>query len=161
MYDFSVTMSAAKKVAPHTTSAVRQSGGNGRYSVSIVNNDNGMRVQISAALTDALGLTDKAQFLPIEELRQFMFGRKLPGDAAVTSQLKDRGKSKIVYNADLVRLLTDTMRLQYGKERTSRAFTDIYVEDLDDGTPIAVVVVDDASAGTQPTATVADEAESA
>lgn len=143
-FDFSKTLAAAKKVDPSTTSAARLSSGSSKYSVSIVNNDNGMRVQISAALTAVLGLTDTAEFLPIEGLRQFLVSRELPMDAAVNSQLKERAKAKIAYNAELVRLLTDTMRLQYDKGRTSRAFTDIRIEHVDD-VPVAVVIVDDAS----------------
>ena len=98
--------------------------------------------------------------MPIEGLRQFLVSRELPMDAAVNSQLKERAKAKIAYNAELVRLLTDTMRLQYDKGRTSRAFTDIRIEYVDD-VPVAVVIVDDASAGTSTGASAGDEAESA
>lgn len=159
-FDFSATLEAAKKVDPSTTNTASISSGSGKHSVTIVNNDNGMRVTVNSTLAASLGLSDSAEFLPIENLRQFLIAKKIPMEAAISSVLKERSKGKIAYNAGLVRLLTKTMRISYINGRTSRVFTNIHIEDIE-GTPVAVVIVDDASAGTSAVASAEGEAESA
>ena len=124
-----------------------QNSGSGKPSMSITNNANGYRVTFNPSMSRALKLEEKVNILPIQKLRQVLIGKAIPNDAAIQFSLRgDATGRKIIYKRALVELLTEQMAISYANGTTSRSFDDIYIEDYE-GSPIAIVAIDDASAG--------------
>ena len=108
----------------------------GKYTVSIVNNVNGKRFTISKSIADHLELSDFVIAKPTVEKRKLVLGRALPFPGSSKVNLSGSGK-KIGYNSEFVQMLTKVFNLDFTK-RTSRSFSDITFEMLDD-VPVAIV----------------------
>lgn len=138
MYDFQKTMAAAQSAKPLPQRS--NGGGSRRLSVSVVNNKNGKRVQLSDALVKTLGIQNAVAFLPLSDLHQTLIARELPMEAAIKCTMQ---KQRTVYNINVVNAMTEAMLLDYSGGHTSRSLTHIALEDLD-GVPVAVVCADSA-----------------
>lgn len=121
------------------TPVIRNTASNGKYSFSVVNSDsNGKRISISKALAEALDLEDGVSLLPVQEEGLLMLSKKPLSAKASSGKLNGSGK-KLCYNAGLVRLITDTFRLDFS-DHVSLSFSDIAVQESE-GEPVAVVVM--------------------
>lgn len=117
------------------TSAFRTSN----LSFNIVNSKrNGKRIKLSKSLAQAVDLTDSADMLPLKEEGLLMVAKKLPYEAAHLVSLKGGDEAKICYKTGMVALLTQMFDLNFA-DHTSMSFTDITLETLEDGTPVALV----------------------
>ena len=110
-------------------------------SFNIVNSKrNGKRVKLSKGLVQAVDLTDSADMLPLKEEGLLMIAKKLPYEAACQVSLKGENEAKIGYNTGMVALLTQLFDLNF-TGHTSMSFSDIDIETLEHGTPVALVRV--------------------
>lgn len=122
--------------------------GNSRLSFNIVNSDsNGKRVKLSKDLAAAIGITERADILPIKGEGLIMVAEKLPYEAACSVSLKDEGRNgrtgaKIAYNSGMVALLTKEFDLDFS-EHVSMSFSDISIEKLEDETTVALIRISD------------------
>ena len=123
--------------------------GNGKYSVGIVNNKNGKRITISAALGQALNLTDKAGFMIDTEAKELLISSSFSYKGAATVNVSGAdGQKKIVYSAPIVEAVTRSFQLDFSV-KTSMSFGDIYIEtDENTDLPYAVVKMQNTAGGT-------------
>ena len=147
-FDFSNAYSKAQSLSKNDLAKRKMelSASHGKLSLEITNNKNGYRIVFSKELSDKLKLVDTVSLLPIEDTRQLIMGTKLPFEAAEEYELHE-GKNgrKIVYKKGLVLLLSAILCINYDS-KTSHTFYDICVDDYE-GTPVAILTVDDDSAG--------------
>lgn len=117
---------------------VASSGGS--LSFNIVNSEsNGKRIRFSKGLALAVGITESADMLPIKDEGLLMVAENLPYGAACPVKLNGKGgNAKIAYNSGMVALLTNVFELDFTKH-VSMSFSDISIEKLDDGTPVALI----------------------
>lgn len=112
---------------------------NSRLSLNIVNSKrNGKRIRFSSGLASAVGITENAAILPIESEGLLMIAEKLSYPAARSVTLKDDGGAKIAYSYGMVALLTEVFKLDF-TFRTSMSFDDISIDNLADGTTVALI----------------------
>lgn len=110
-------------------------------SFDIVNSKrNGKRVKLSKDLAQAVDLTDSADMLPLEEEGLLMVAKKLPFEAACPVLLKGDNEAKIAYNSGVVALLTQMFGLNFA-DHTSMSFSNITIDKLEDGTPVALIPI--------------------
>ena len=150
IFDINDTIFAANSLSkPTLTRKVsRNQSRVGSPAMYVVNNDNGHRVYFNRALSEALGLEETVDIVSIPGKRQILVGKSLHLDVAMTFGLKSsRGDTKIVYFRPLVDLLTNDMQLNYSDGRTSRKLSNVYITEFE-GETVAVIQVDDVSAGT-------------
>ena len=94
-------------------------------SFNIVNSKrNGKRVKLSKDLAQAVDLTDSADMLPLEE----------------EGLLKVDNEAKIAYNSGVVALLTQMFGLNFA-DHTSMSFSNITIDKLEDGIPVALIPI--------------------
>lgn len=132
-------LSALIAKANNNSNSIVVSTGASKYSVSIVNNVNGKRVTISKALSFDLSLDNSAYFLPIEETGQLLISATPIGDKSSCCSLSGTDK-KTCYNASLVKMLSDAFKLDFSN-KTSMAFTDIYIDNSTNSLVAVVNVV--------------------
>lgn len=115
--------------------------GNAHLSFGIVNSKrNGKRVTLSKSLVSAIEVAESAAMIPIPDKGVLMIGKALPYEAASNVNLKDDGGGKIAYNSGMVALLTQTFGLNF-TDHVSVSYSDIEVNTLDNGTPVAIVKI--------------------
>lgn len=114
--------------------------GGGKYSVSVVNNDNGKRITISAALAKELGIKNEASFMIDKKTGELLISRDFPyrGSMKVKASGKDDQK-KIVYSSQLVHSVTGSFNLDFSA-RTSMSFGLVGFE-VDEKTGLPYVAV--------------------
>ncbi len=116
---------------------------NSRLSFNIVNSDrNGKRIRLSRGLACAVGVTANAAMLPLPDEGLLMVAEKLPYKATIPVPLKDDYGAKIGYNAGMVALLTEVFNLSF-EDHVSMSFSDITLDQLRDGTPVALISITD------------------
>ena len=161
--DFASILAEADKVTP---TGITAKGGNsaarGVPSISIVNSRKVARISFNALLLNKLKIENSIDVVPIESQRVILISKKLPQKAAITCSLHQqaKSKSKVSYWKELVELLTNEMNINYDNGITSRSFSNIQFNDIN-GVPAAVVIIDDKSAGTEPSDSEGEEAASA
>lgn len=136
-YDIDSLLSKASSTTTFRPS--RYTGGAGKYSFGIINShSNGKRITLSKALGQALMLDDTAEFILIPEDGVLMVSKAFPSGLAEPQKLNgDPRERRICYNADLVKGLTDTFKIDFS-EHVSRSFFEITIEDHG-GTAVAVI----------------------
>lgn len=137
--DIKELQTAAEKVELADIKVVRS--GNALLSFGIVNSKrNGKRVTLSKSLTSAIEVDKSAAMLPIPDKGVLMIAKALPYKAASTVNLKNDGGGKVGYNSGMVALLTQTFGLNF-TDHVSVSYSDIDVNTLDNGTPVAIVKI--------------------
>lgn len=127
----------AAKLPQNIASPLRRSN----LSFNIVNSKrNGKRVKLSKDLAQEINATDSADMLPLEEEGLLMVAKKLPFEAAYPVSLKGDNEAKIAYNSGVVALLTQVFGLNFA-DHTSMSFSDITIDKLEDGTPVALIPI--------------------
>ena len=150
IFDINNVISVAKSLTKPTLARNVSSNQSrvGSPAMSIVNNENGHRVSFNRGLSEALGLEETVDIVSLPGQRQILVGKSLHLDAAITFGLKNsRAGTKIVYSSPLVDLLTNDMQLNYNDGTTSRNLSNVHITEYE-GETVAVIQVDDASAGT-------------
>ena len=114
----------------------------GKFTVGVVNNRNGKRVSISAALADTLGLKEKVYFIIDKETMELLISRHFPYKAAVEASASgEDGQKKIVYSAGIVETITQKFNLDF-TARTSMSFDRVDIgTDEDTDIPYAIVKI--------------------
>lgn len=116
---------------------------NAHLSFNIVNSPrNGKRLRLSRGLACTVGVTKSAAMLPLPDEGLLMVAEKLPYKAAIPVSLKDDYGAKIGYNSGMVALLTEVFNLSF-ENHVSMSFSDITLDQLEDGTPVALISITD------------------
>ena len=96
--------------------------GGGKYSVSVVNNHNGKRITISAALARELGIKNEVSFMIDETTGELLISSNFPYKGAMKAKASGKDdQKKIVYSSQVVHSVTQSFGLDFSK-RTSMSF---------------------------------------
>lgn len=114
------------------------------FAFSVVNNKSGKRIVFNRELSNALALTDSVDIMPISSEGCVIAASSLPIKNALHYSLRDKAGIKTVYSSNAVYTLTACFELDYS-EHTSLSFYDVTIDKLEDGTPVAVIMMRDIS----------------
>ncbi len=107
----------------------------------IVNHDDGRRLTLNRELSEKLSLDNSTTlaFMPVPSMNRLLVAAKLPLDNALRSdKVKNKAGVRTVYSAPFVYNISECFHLDYSKH-TSLTFSNIYIDSLEDGTPVAIV----------------------
>lgn len=113
-----------------------KSKGRGMFSISIVNNRNGKRLEFSEFLYEKLNKPNTVQFMVIPKKGLLLIGKSLGEENSYKVSTTGR---PVVYSAGLVYSLTEIFGLDY-TNKTSTSFHHIEIDDSDESV-IAIVEI--------------------